>query len=143
MNTVAATLDSPATAGVIYAGFWRRFAGLFMDGLVLGTVSAFFGMLFGSESTIAAALGVLVGVAYQVYFFTSTGQTLGSRVMGIRVMDVDGNPLSVTSALARVVGAYVSGALLGLGYLWMLWDDQGRTWHDMAANTTVVVVPKA
>jgi uncharacterized RDD family membrane protein YckC len=131
-------LDFHAATEVIYAGFWRRFAGLFLDGLVLGTVSAVFGLLFGSQSTLAVVLSLLTGVAYQVYFVTGTGQTLGSTVVGIRVVGVDGNPLSVGAALARIVGAYVSGALLGIGYLWMLWDGNQQMLHDKMAGSIIV-----
>jgi uncharacterized RDD family membrane protein YckC len=138
MRTVAAASSPRPAVDVIYASFWRRFAGLFLDGLVLGCVSGFFTLLLGNDSTIATALGVLAGVAYQVYFFTGSGQTLGSKVMGIQVIGVDGNPLSVGAALARVLGAYVSGVLLGIGYLWMLWDANKQTLHDKMAGSVVV-----
>jgi uncharacterized RDD family membrane protein YckC len=138
MRTVAAASSPRPAVDVIYASFWRRFAGLFLDGLVLGCVSGFFTLLLGNDSTIATALGVLAGVVYQVYFFTGSGQTLGSKVMGIQVIGVDGNPLSVGAALARVLGAYVSGVLLGIGYLWMLWDANKQTLHDKMAGSVVV-----
>ena len=138
MSTVAAALGPRPAVEVSYAGFWRRWAGLVLDGLVLGCVSGFFTLLLGSDSTIAAALGILAGVAYQVYFFTGTGQTLGAKVMGIRVIGIDGNPLSVGAALARVLGAYVSGLLLGIGYLWMLWDANQQTLHDKMAGSVVI-----
>ena len=138
MSTVAAAISPRPAVEVIYAGFWRRFAGLFLDGLVLGCVSSFFTLLLGSDSTIAAALGILAGVAYQVYYFTGSGQTLGSKVTGVRVVGVDGNPLSVGAALARVLGAYVSGVLLGIGYLWMLWDGNKQTLHDKMAGSVVI-----
>jgi uncharacterized RDD family membrane protein YckC len=138
MSTVVAAIGSRPAVEVIYAGFWRRCAGLFLDGLVLGCVSGFFTLVLGNDSTLAAVLGILVGVAYQVYFFTGTGQTLGAKVMGVRVVGVDGNPLSVGAALARILGAYVSGLLLGIGYLWMLWDANKQTLHDKMAGSVVV-----
>ena len=138
MSTVAAAISPRPGVEVNYAGFWRRFAGLFLDGLVLGCVSGFFTLLLGNGSAIATALGILAGVAYQVYFFTGTGQTLGAKVMGIRVVGIDGNPLSVGAALARVLGAYVSSVLLGIGYLWMLWDANKQTLHDKMASSIVV-----
>ena len=138
MSTVASAIGPRPAVDVIYAGFWRRCAGLVLDGLVLGCVSGFFTLLLGHDSAIATALGILAGVAYQVYFFTGTGQTLGAKVMGVRVVGIDGHPLSVGAALARVLGAYVSGVLLGLGYLWMLWDANKQTLHDKMAGSVVI-----
>jgi uncharacterized RDD family membrane protein YckC len=31
---------------------------------------------------------------------------------------------------------------LGLGFLWMLVDSQGRAWHDRLSGTRVVELPK-
>ena len=141
MSTVAATVVSRPLADVIYAGFWRRFGGLVLDGLVLGVLATFVTTILGSQGAISAALGVLFSTTYQVYFFTRTGQTLGAKVMGIKVIDADGNPLSVDLALIRVVGSYVSSALLGLGYLLMLWDGHKQTLHDKMAGSLVIMVP--
>ena len=102
---------------------------------MLGVLATFVTTILGSQGAISAALGVLFSTAYQVYFFTRTGQTLGAKVMGIKVVDADGNPLSVDLALIRVVGSYVSSALLGLGYLLMLWDGNKQTLHDKMAGS--------
>ena len=138
MSTMAAAIVSRPRADLIYAGFWRRFAGLLLDGLVLSTVSTLLTTVLGSHGAGSAALGLLISTAYQVYFFTSTGQTLGAKVMGIKVVDLDGNPLSVNLAVIRVIGSYVSGALLGIGYLLMLWDSRKQTLHDRMAGSFVV-----
>jgi uncharacterized RDD family membrane protein YckC len=70
------------------------------------------------------------------------GQTPGKWMAGVawswirRVPRASPCPRAVIRALVR---AFASGAVFYLGYLWMLWDDQRRTWHDMAADTRVVV----
>ena len=140
MSTSVAAVMPRAPADVIYAGFWRRFAGLFLDGLVVGAVSLVLGGIFGSQSQLGNALGVILGFAYYVYFFTNTGQTLGSKVMGIKVVDANGDPLAVGPAVIRVIGAYVSGMILGIGYLWMLWDGHKQTLHDKMAGSFVIQI---
>jgi uncharacterized RDD family membrane protein YckC len=40
----------------------------------------------------------------------------------------------------RWIVAYISGATIFLGYLWMLWDPRKQTWHDKAAGSFVVKV---
>ncbi len=68
------------------------------------------------------------------------GQTIGKWTMGVRVTDAAGTapPPPGTAFLRYVVRTFASQFFF-LGYLWMLWDDESRTWHDMAANTRVLV----
>ena len=91
------------------------------------------------ERGLAGGLGALLGLAYYVYFLSSTGQTLGAKVMGIKVVDGNGKVLSTGSAVVRVLGSYVSGMLLGIGYLWMLRDADKQTLHDKMAGSYVVL----
>lgn len=69
------------------------------------------------------------------------GQTIGKWALGIRVVDADGTatPAPGTAFLRYIVRSFGSQFLF-LGYLWMLWDEENRTWHDLAADTRVVVV---
>jgi uncharacterized RDD family membrane protein YckC len=85
------------------------------------------------------ALPVLYGVGFEG---SPHGQTIGSWMLGVRVVDGrTAGRLPVSRAFVRVlVQSFLSGALFGLGYLWMLWDDQNRTWHDLAADSRVVEV---
>ena len=75
-------------------------------------------------------------------FWTHTGQTLGMQVWGIRVQNGDGSPIDLWQALLRFLIAIPSWLSLGLGYWWMLWDKQQRTWHDIYSETQVVHLPK-
>jgi uncharacterized RDD family membrane protein YckC len=72
------------------------------------------------------------------------GQTVGKWAVGIRVVDgrTAGRIRPSKALLRAVVRFFASGQILYLGYLWMLWDDQNRTWHDLAADTRVVVAPQ-
>ena len=42
--------------------------------------------------------------------------------------------------LLRTLVSWVGLFALGLGYLWALWDEKGKTWHDTAAGTLVLRV---
>ena len=49
-----------------------------------------------------------------------------------------------TLAFVReVVGKFLSGLVLCLGYLWMLWDAERQCWHDKLVGTRVVRVVRA
>lgn len=125
-------------------------------GFVAVGAGAVFGSLDGDGATAAGGLVVgglalllvvllaflaaplLYGVGFEG---SSRGQTIGKWVVGIRVIDGwTAGPLTMSRALVRVlVRTFASGQVLALGYLWMLWDEQGRTWHDMAADSRVVL----
>jgi uncharacterized RDD family membrane protein YckC len=119
------------------AGFWRRLAGAIIDGLVVGIVDTVLRVLLG---TAGAGLGILVSFAYYTYFHGKTGQTPGNAALGIRVVDIEtGNVIGYQRAFVRCLVAIVSGLVIFLGYLWMLWDGRRQTWHDKAAGSLPVL----
>jgi len=122
------------------AGFWRRFAGAFIDGILLGIVNAIL------RSAVGYSAGVSIGLVVDIIYFTvligsSRGQTLGQMAMGIRVIDFNtGGPIGYGRAFIRWLVSIVSAIPLFLGYFWMLWDKEKQCWHDKAANDVVVPV---
>jgi uncharacterized RDD family membrane protein YckC len=84
-----------------------------------------------------------LSAAYFVVSWSRGGQTIGMRAWRLRVFAADGNRVSWSHAILRFFVALVSLAALGAGFWWALVDAQGRTWHDMAARTRAVRLPKA
>ena len=84
-----------------------------------------------------------VSFAYFGWFWTHGGQTLGMRVWRVRVLAKQGNTLTWKHAALRFAGAIVSWLPLALGFLWMLWSPERRTWHDQWSDTELVLVPKS
>jgi uncharacterized RDD family membrane protein YckC len=123
-------------ATAAYAGFWRRFAAAFIDGILLGIVDTILRLVLGG---VGAGLGLLVGIAYFTYFHGSSGQTPGDAALSIRVVDKNGGePIGYGRAFVRWLVSIVSGLVILVGYLWMLWDSDKQTWHDKAANDVVI-----
>jgi uncharacterized RDD family membrane protein YckC len=119
------------------AGFWRRFAASLIDGILLGIVSGILQVIIGRGG--GYGLGTLITIAYFVYFHGTTGQTPGDAALSIRVVGKDdGVPIGYGRAFVRWLVSLVSGVVILLGYLWMLWDGEKQTWHDKAANSVVV-----
>jgi uncharacterized RDD family membrane protein YckC len=84
---------------------------------------------------------IIWSVGYFVFFWSSTGQTPGDRVMSIRVIDSHGRAsLKPRRALLRFIFLCIGAILLLAGILMMLWDDQRRCLHDRVARTRVVYV---
>jgi uncharacterized RDD family membrane protein YckC len=148
---VAALIDGlivsiPIIAGTVLLAVWMLSATSGLLGnldqpeiLIDGGAFAGFFLLFALFAVIAVAVPIM----YQAGFEAGRlGQTPGKWMAGVRVVDPTGAPgVPVSRAVIRaLVRAFASGAVFYLGYLWMLWDDERRTWHDMAADTRVVVV---
>jgi uncharacterized RDD family membrane protein YckC len=122
------------------AGFWIRFVGLVIDGFLLGAVNSL--IQAASDEYVAMAFGIVIGIIYTTYFIGSpSGQTVGMRAIGIRVIDAEtGGRVDYGRCVVRYLVAMLSGLALLLGYLWMLWDPERQTWHDKASGTFVVPV---
>ncbi|MBT2340361.1 MULTISPECIES: RDD family protein [Pseudomonas] len=80
--------------------------------------------------------------AFFAKFWTHNGQTLGMQVWGIRVQNADGTAISLWQALLRFVVSIASWLLVGLGFIWALFDKRKRSWHDIYSDTQLVRVPK-
>ena len=91
---------------------------------------------------ILMAAGLAFGIYYNIFLLGRTGQTLGNRAVGIKVVDkMNGQPIGPARAFIRLlVGSIASGLLCGLGYWWMLWDEEKQTWQDKVANSYVITV---
>ncbi len=119
------------------SGFWRRFVASLLDGIILGVAYGLF-RAFMSDNA-ASALNLVLGIAYYTYLEGSSGQTLGKRALGIRVVDLGGGgSIGYGRAFIRYIGRIVSAIPLLLGYFWMLWDKEKQTWHDKFAKSVVV-----
>ncbi|NJL58134.1 RDD family protein [bacterium] len=119
------------------ADIGERFVALAVDSLIVGIA----GGLFGANGNWwgAGIVAFMVGALYQWYFLTQQdGQTLGKKLMGLRVIKVDGMPIRDADAVLRFIGYYINSFLLGLGWLWAFVDSNHQGLHDKIANTYVV-----
>lgn len=146
------------------AGLSRRLAAMFYDFLLcvalLMVVTLIYQqgilrLLYGSDRLLALSqagaldndpvLGLLVLACLLAFFgkfWTHSGQTLGMQAWNIRVQNADGSAIDLWQALLRFFVAIGSWLFFGLGFLWMLWDRQSRTWHDIYSDSRIVCLPK-
>lgn len=118
-----------------YAGFWRRFAALFIDCLIIGALP---NMVIRHESM--NILSFVLGIAYSVWMLGTYSATVGMMVLKIKITSEKGAKISYADATLRYFASILSGIVLGLGYFWMIWNPKKQTWHDMIAKTIVVKV---
>jgi uncharacterized RDD family membrane protein YckC len=135
---------------VPYAGIATRAVGLAIDvaiaqvivfagGAVLALVGSLVDMHFGTAAAIVAACAWLLFVgSYFVTFWSTTGQTPGMRMMGLRVLAGDGGHPGTGQSVVRVIGLALAIIPFFAGFLPVLVDDRRRGLHDLMARTTVV-----
>jgi uncharacterized RDD family membrane protein YckC len=89
-----------------------------------------------------SALFLAWAVGYFVTFWSTTGQTPGSRLMRIMVCSAeDGSILRPRRAAVRFACLVLAVIPLLAGFLPILFDDRRRGLHDMLAGTVVVNGP--
>ena len=156
VQVVAERVHAPQAAAlqpaeIAYGGFVTRTLAFAIDCMLIDVGAlAFTGLValvlsifpasHGTRNVLAVAGGllfVLWVIAYFTTFWTTTGETPGSRVMRIRVVRANGSPLRSRHALLRLVGMLVSLPLFW-GYLPILVTDRRRGAFDLMAGTVVV-----
>ena len=58
--------------------------------------------------------------------------------MGIKIVRMDGRRVIFLVAIRRLLGYLACFLSLGIGFLYVLIDDQRQGWHDTIAGTCVV-----
>ncbi len=85
-----------------------------------------------------------LGFGWLALYFTAClalmkGQTPGKRLMGIRVVRLDGKPIGWWSAFERF-GGYSASVITGLlGFAQLLWDRNRQALHDKISETVVII----
>lgn len=132
------------------AGLWPRFGAMVYEGVLLVGI-VFIGSwvylkLFGDASHGIARhvyqgyLAVLCGV-YFVYCWRRTGQTLGMKTWGLRLVRVDGARVTLGRAIARYALALAGLVAGGVGFLWVVVDRDRQFLHDRLLSTRIVRAP--
>lgn len=152
------------------AGFWRRLFAFCIDGLLLGALGACIGFFAYDNLAALGDWGRAVGFAIALIYFGAMdsnlfgGQTLGKRIVGVRVVTATGLPLSVgasalratifcapyflngafidagaiTSWLSVVLAFVVFGVGISIVYLLLFNRRTRQSLHDLAVGAYVV-----
>ena len=82
---------------------------------------------------------LVVSLGYFPFFWARGGQTPGMKPFRLYVVrDSDGGRISAGQALIRLVGYWVNGIVLYIGFIWVFIDARRRGWHDLIAGTVVI-----
>ena len=139
-----------AAPGGNYAGFWIRVVAYIIDAIILAIVGAIIYTVLGvnvgdpnvmSSGKYQGAQGVnfVISIAYFAGLWTFMGGTLGQRIFGMRVVDVNtGQRIGIGKALLRYVGLFISFLVCFVGVIWVAFDARKQGWADKIASTVVV-----
>ncbi|MGI8612771.1 MAG: RDD family protein [Nocardioidaceae bacterium] len=125
-------LGLPASGSGSVAGWLRRLAALAVDwAAALLSLTAFVGSGAWSGRG-AAALAPLLLLFVELTLLTGLlGFSVGQRVVGVRVVRLDGGPLGIPRAMVR-------SGLICLAIPPLIFDRDRRGLHDLAVGTVVV-----
>jgi uncharacterized RDD family membrane protein YckC len=108
--------------------------------LILGAPGE--GEVVQADANLVRLAAVATVVGFYCWFWIKNGQTLGMQAWRIKLVTFAGEPPGARASLIRCLGALLSAACLGLGYLWCLVDRRGRYWHDYLSQTELILLPK-
>ncbi len=145
------------------ASVLRRFFALFIDILILETLGAlitiplqnklmlepdeiFQQLLGGLEDSnkllsfflLYSTVLMLLWGFYFVIFSAYSGQTPGKKVLGLKIVQSNGEALNGSIAVNRFFSFTLSASCLFLGFLWALFSKNRQTWHDKLSGTVVI-----
>jgi uncharacterized RDD family membrane protein YckC len=136
-------------AAMLYDAFLVAAIWLLITVLHLGVLRLVLGLSAeevgdGALQRLTLQLLLLAGAfAFFAFSWTRGGMTLGMQAWRLRVQTRDGCSITLAQSLVRYLVAWVSVLAFGLGYLWVLFDPERRSWPDIASGTRVVVLPKS
>lgn len=140
---------------VRYAGFWIRLGAAIIDPLILFVVSSGLQTIlveltlnidFDPQARYSATYrgiilltSVVLPIFYECCFVASSWMgTPGMKLVGIKIIDYDGNQISLGRSFIRYLSQILSGLILCIGYIMIAFDPRKQGLHDKLAKTVVI-----
>lgn len=154
------------------SSFWRRIGAFLIDTLILGGIGFLLGLALEKQFVELGGWGRLIGFLIALPYFgvmnskLFRGQTLGKRILKLKVVDIDNNSISISRSFIRysilgvpffLNGAYITGEILSsywlypfsiivfgglfaISYLYIFNRITRQSLHDLLVGTFVVNV---
>ncbi len=147
-----------------YAGFWVRVLAFVIDGFIISIPLSIVNKIFGEASTISLILGLFIWWFYTSKMLSSSWRgTVGKKVLGLEVYNIDLMPLSFKGASKRFAYSLITYTILFspkfvallfvdiselLGFfvsfmvvipiVMMVFNNKRQVLHDLLAKTVVI-----
>lgn len=131
------------------ASIINRWVAMFIEGAILTVMLMIPNMIstigLRFENIILVLLGLILHLGILIAYlviniqFWKKGQSIGKRLLGLRVVNVENyQPLGLGEmALREIIGKWISSVLI-IGYIIALFDSENRTLHDRIVGSIVV-----
>ena len=140
-----------------YAGFWFRVIATIIDYIIaiifVCIVAAITGIILGFSMSVTSSsleeikitsnlLGFIVGILVPWLYFTLSESsawqaTLGKKMLGMKVIDMDGNRISFGKANIRYWSKIISAIIFYIGFIMVAFTERKQGLHDKIAGTLV------
>ena len=96
-----------------------------------------------SALNVLLALAALAWGIYNGYLNGSTGQSIGKKVAGLKVVgEQSGQVIGGGLGIVRWLAHFIDSLICLVGWLFPLWDAKRQTIADKIMKTVVITVPK-
>ena len=133
--------QAPAPA-MQYVSVWPRFAAILIDAVIIGIVVS---IIAGILAAITHSIGLVYFVEAVVFFGyyivmeATQGRTVGKMALGLKVVRMDGSPISWNEAIIRNLLRIVDGLFAYIVGAIIVWNSPLRQrLGDKVAKTVVI-----
>jgi uncharacterized RDD family membrane protein YckC len=164
MNNVYKTPESDLTPEINennqLASRWKRFWASMIDGLIIMLIAmpimyytgGFEGIADGKQPSLEYSLmmglvGMISFILFNAKLLIQNGQTIGKKLLGIKIVDLNGDVPSLKKHLLARYAVYfllaqvpIIGPLFSTINILFIFGKQKRCVHDLVAGTKVVKV---
>lgn len=115
----------------VYVGFWRRLLACFIDGIILSVADWILPLPDFTQR--------LLDLLYFVILPATAWQgTIGKLAVGAKIVDGNGDRISILRSVGRYFAQFLSGLLLFIGFIMIAFSAEKRGLHDWICDTFVV-----
>lgn len=145
-------MNEQQNSNVEYVGFWARVLASLIDTIIIVVIVGPLMYLFYGDSYLDSGdlilggmdllLNYLLPIIAVIAFWILKSATPGKMMIKAIIVDANtGMPPTSSQYIIRYFAYIISIIPLGLGLMWVIWDNRKQGWHDKLART-VVIRPK-
>lgn len=140
-GTASSVVAPVALGSEKLAGFWERLVAYLVDNVLITVASA---ITYGAFSLDPSGglepqhWMALISLVYFTPLIAIRATTIGKSFLGVYVVRTDGSRVGLGRAFFRTLATFLSGIILGLGFLQAAFREDKRALHDLICDTKVI-----